>query len=232
MRERDPYPISESKRFEISKDAYSQERLQAIKEVFQEIKNSTPFGVAFSMYGSLSKGKKLDESNYFDADIDLSIYVDEESVESNFDEFFKDSSIVDIEQKKDMVRNLIKSKVQEKLHLLKSNGELSNNIWMYDISEDTVSDLINSVTEDSNFENSFELRKICRMFHLDVGGRMKKYRKYFFEHLLNQPAETREDLWQKVISTLMEKERYNQIPSQIESQYPKTFLAAYKYYAS
>ena len=57
------YIPSSDKRFEISSDVFSRERINAVKETYKILKNEIPFFAGITVYGSLSKGKKLDETN-------------------------------------------------------------------------------------------------------------------------------------------------------------------------
>lgn len=238
MREKDPYNPSPEKRFAISKDEYSRDRIKIIQEIYEEITKEFPFKVGFSLYGSLSKGKILDAENFLDADIDLVVYVDADDVAKNFNAFRiehnlpKSADSEDLEQNRNTVRELVRSHIKNRLTSLPSNGELTKNIWMYDITTTDIQKLLENVSEHSDLHDSFELRKLVRMFHLDVGGGMKKYRVALLQYLKDRPLEYREKIWSKISSSLRLKERYNDIPSKISPQYPETFDEAYKYYVN
>lgn len=76
-----PYTPSVDKRFEISKDPYSKERLAILKNLRSHIKEMFDIDSGISLFGSLSTGKPLDKTSQASADIDLSIFVDEDSLQ-------------------------------------------------------------------------------------------------------------------------------------------------------
>lgn len=63
-------------RFRISKDEFSRERYKTVKETVEELVNAFPDrGLAFTLFGSLTKGKVLRNSEEaFNADIDMLCY--------------------------------------------------------------------------------------------------------------------------------------------------------------
>lgn len=70
------YEPSQTKRFEISRDPYSRERLKAASETIRELKSRYPFVVGAVLFGSLSKGKFLNEQSAGGSDIDMAVYLD------------------------------------------------------------------------------------------------------------------------------------------------------------
>ncbi|MCA9364631.1 MAG: hypothetical protein KC736_01935 [Candidatus Moranbacteria bacterium] len=89
------YEPSEKKRFEISKDEYSRERLETIKTFYEKMQHSfgIPMGVALS--GSLAKGKELDAEKKDASDVDFTFYID-------FDEY-KQKYIENLGRNKDFL---------------------------------------------------------------------------------------------------------------------------------
>lgn len=69
------YTPPQSKRFDISKDAYSQRRLEVIRSAFAELKKVLP-SIGISLFGSLSKGKELTAETHAKSDIDVDIIVE------------------------------------------------------------------------------------------------------------------------------------------------------------
>ena len=85
----DQYTPNSEKRWKVSEDEISRERLKGIREMHDYFKEQIPgVTVAVSLFGSLSKGKELDQSTAQSADMDLSVFVDYEEFEKNFQQIF------------------------------------------------------------------------------------------------------------------------------------------------
>lgn len=78
------YEPSQVKRFEISKDRYSRERLQALRVTIKELRSKHPFIISAVLFGSLSKGKQLNEDTEGQSDIDAVIYIDEDEARKEY----------------------------------------------------------------------------------------------------------------------------------------------------
>lgn len=72
---------------------------------------------------------------------------------------------------------------------------------------------------------------IARMFGLDVGGGMKKYRQAFIKELVEMGVKG-ETLWMVVDRAIRLCERDNDIPNVLERQFPETLEKAVKYYSA
>ena len=82
---RDNYEASHAKRWEISKDETSSERLEKLKEAFIYFKEQVPgVTIALTLFGSLSKGKELNSQNKDSSDVDVSVFVDYDELLVNF----------------------------------------------------------------------------------------------------------------------------------------------------
>jgi predicted nucleotidyltransferase len=218
---------SHEKRFEVSKDSYSESRIRLVQRIFKEIKEKFPFDVGFSLYGSLSKGKVLKPETAEDSDIDLIVYVDSDDVAEGLD----DSSVEepDVEKQRTEAREQIRNFIRTSMQEAGLNEEAYKHIWMYDISEENIGNLFEGLEEGTRWEDSAPLRKVVRLFHLDVGGGMKKYRRAFFRHLEQQPSEYREMIWSLIVKHLKYKERRDKTDNMTD-QYPETFEEASEYY--
>lgn len=75
------------KRFEISRDEISRERLRVVKEIFEKLTQLIPIRIALALYGSLSKGKELETATAPASDIDLIIYIDTDNLMSNYEQW-------------------------------------------------------------------------------------------------------------------------------------------------
>lgn len=85
-----PYIPTSAKRFEISHDSFSRERLTAIAAMVKELRKNHPFVAGASLFGSLSKGKQLDKEAADKSDVDLIIYIDPDELKRNYDSFEQD----------------------------------------------------------------------------------------------------------------------------------------------
>lgn len=79
------YEPTHTKRFEISKDSYSRERLKAIVDTTKELRARYSFVVGTTIFGSLSKGKSLDAQSAERSDIDVIIFINEHQALENFE---------------------------------------------------------------------------------------------------------------------------------------------------
>lgn len=88
------YEPSQTKRFEISKDPYSRERLRATVDTIKELRVRYPFVVGATLFGSLSKGKSLDTQSAEKSDIDVVIFVDDNKAKENFEKLEEENDEV------------------------------------------------------------------------------------------------------------------------------------------
>jgi len=103
----DNYESSQAKRWEISKDETSRERLKKLKEVHDYFREQVPgVTVALSLFGSLSKGKELNQENKNTSDVDVSVFVDYDELEENF------KKILDSQPESDFIR-FVRGQVEE-----------------------------------------------------------------------------------------------------------------------
>jgi len=79
------YTPSEEKRFAVSPDSYSRERLKTIRSIYLDLKQELPdVSIAFSLGGSLAKGKELTADSAGTTDIDLYVFYDDEQARINY----------------------------------------------------------------------------------------------------------------------------------------------------
>lgn len=81
------YTPTTKRRFEISNDTYSRERLRGLLETYRQLKEEIPFFAGMMLHGSLSKGKQLTAENAPHTDVDLLAYMDNEKYEELITEF-------------------------------------------------------------------------------------------------------------------------------------------------
>lgn len=78
------YKPSQTKRFEISHDPISRERITALTTTIKELRRKHPFVAGAILFGSLSKGKQLDENTADKSDVDFTIYLDTDRLTGDY----------------------------------------------------------------------------------------------------------------------------------------------------
>lgn len=86
--EKVPYTPSTTRRFEVSHDHFSRSRLRSLLAARRVLHYEVPFFAGMSLFGSLSKGKMLDDESARTTDIDLIAYIDERRFQKTAEEFF------------------------------------------------------------------------------------------------------------------------------------------------
>lgn len=81
--EKVPYTPSQIKRFEVSCDRFSRERVQMVHKIVHDVRRIHPFVVGAVIFGSLSKGKVLTEEIVEKSDVDLAIFIDPQLLKEN-----------------------------------------------------------------------------------------------------------------------------------------------------
>ncbi len=87
------YNSSEHKRFEISQDRYSRERIRNLKEMFTELKKDLNIDLGMILFGSLSKGKALNHKTHNLSDIDVTIYINQGQFKKKCFSFIKEKKL-------------------------------------------------------------------------------------------------------------------------------------------
>ncbi len=252
-----PYEASETKRFEVSRDEFSRQRIEVIKEIRQLVLDSLDVPVGTSAFGSLAKGKDLSErETAMITDIDMAVFVDYASLEQHRDQLsgnkrfqhaidaatvaLRDSGMREEEILEIGLGNYIKKIALEKIKKeARSLALPTASIAVYNISdtgaystmgqlekyESAIRDgkLREPLTEDAK-------RRIALLFALDIGGGLKHYRQTFLAQLGQLDEETRNQKWGLVGQVIREIERLNQIPENLEPQFPQTYDEAVTYY--
>ena len=226
-----------AERFKISKDPHSRERMYLLQGLQDRLKTEVP-GVrfAFSVFGSLTKGKvlrprnlwKLDPGN-LKSDVDMVCFFDRDDaaaqiktlLEHNvaykkfFHEQTKDVRSMDPEGLYPLSRYVE--------HFLKEQIEAATGIrHLRDISVERISmdgedsilgklqtaqQLLETKDEDSEEGSVASLKEVAKCFNLDVGGGLKPYRQDFLLKLSQMEPVLAESLWQKVDENVRRLER-------------------------
>lgn len=228
------YEPSKVKRFEISKDEESQERLKTVLYAFRALNRAVPeLQIGFSLFGSLSRGKKIDQGNEGSTDIDLCIFFNDEvlkdfdvfkSVYQNIekliygvnepfdDNYYKNTSLSARDSKIGLMISL---------YLMRKIGKKYDLQYFFQkINEELI------LNDPDFFEDVYAVRNIylIALFGLDVGGGLKKYQKKFVETLLKFDKVKRDMIWKRIAERLKTGERgYKEIPEKVLKQYPEDF---------
>ncbi len=91
MAEKSPYRPAPHKRFYISPDPDSRERVQTLYATVQEMRRTIPFFAGVTLFGSLSKGKPLDQDTAAETDIDIFAFIDHPALIKNAGQFAKEN---------------------------------------------------------------------------------------------------------------------------------------------
>lgn len=84
-----PYEPTLKRRFELSQDPFTQERVQSLLTAYRELKRDVPFFAGITAFGSLTKGKVLNADSAKKTDIDLFLFVDREKYDAMIGEFIE-----------------------------------------------------------------------------------------------------------------------------------------------
>lgn len=259
MTERVEYQPIDTKRFHISEDEFSRERIGKIKEMYFELKKiiGDEIKIGFSLYGSLSKGKKLDSQSALQTDVDLQIYVDlddlmraienlqGEKTSNKFLSFVLDhaqsissehlfsTSILrmSIEYFVNTFRRdefPLKFDTDISVEFIRNGGE-----WSIMMASDILDDVIESGDEGNIESVSFSL---AHYFALDVGGGLKPYRQKFFVELIQMDPERAQKKWSNLRQALFTERgknlSFSEVPNEkIQKLYPPAdYRQAAQYY--
>ncbi|GEM_PF-4624549 len=136
--EKVPYSPSEARRFDLSHDEYSRERVKSLLTAYRTLKEELPFFAGLSVFGSLSKGKALTVETAQETDIDVFAFIDNDKYKETiydfentpeFQEFFQEYmkkpqySAMDMERvRADNVRSATERFLEKRLKQLVSQG--------------------------------------------------------------------------------------------------------------
>lgn len=84
-----PYEPTLKRRFELSQDPFTQERVKALLKAYRELRQDVPFFAGMTAFGSLTKGKVLNAESAKKTDIDLFLFVDREKYDAMIGEFIE-----------------------------------------------------------------------------------------------------------------------------------------------
>lgn len=216
------YTPNPTKRFDISKDDYSRGRLRAVREVYEELKEVFP-SVGVALFGSLSKGKVLTDESYNISDIDLVIFIDAKEISDHLTK----GAVRQIAQEM-MARKLYQKEPLSKRHMTQDL-----HIVAFDAKKIVENlKIINPKESEESADIWYDaLDDACKLFHLDVGGGLAKFRKALLHEMRTLPQEEREKIWKEIANALIITERNKtEVPTELTRQYPATYEEALRYY--
>lgn len=250
-----PYIPSQTKRFEISKDSFSKERVTAVHEAYKQLKQEVPFFAGITVFGSLSKGKALTKQTADKSDVDFVVFLDRDEYEKTIEKFARiTSGFVPMQRlyssDKEKVRqdglqngameyvfyrarDIIKANIVNLAQGAKKKfaGNLASFISLEgNESIFNLVDLHDWFVEQTGYDGEENLWDYAAPFFLDVGGGLKKYRRAFIKRLSEEPTDRAEYLWSIVVKAMKYWERKEEVPEEISRSYPTTFEDAKKYY--
>lgn len=257
-----------NKRFVLSKEDFSNERLTAVKEEVEEIKEKYPEVLSLCMFGSMVKGTAHEGS-----DVDAYLYID--SAKAAERKGVTEEEILETHERLDEVyltKEVAKLYILEFRNGLKEKADLEDkdveHIRSRPISEKIINDEIKALTDyytekekiDTFYERLAEWEKkkpevgvsidellayqksrpemprspslvmpdLGPMFHLEVGGGIRKYRKMFLDKLV-ELGPVGEKIWAKTIESTEIME--NNLSTDESKRYPRTLADAVRVYS-
>lgn len=87
------YEPSEKRRFEVSKDEYSRERIKTVESFYEKMRNYFDVSMGLVLFGSLVKGKILDKENQENSDIDFTLFVDLDEYRKKYIENLRNNTV-------------------------------------------------------------------------------------------------------------------------------------------
>ncbi len=247
-----PYHPSERKRFDVSPDQISRERLRVLKTEYDRWHQRLPeIGIGFSLFGSLSKGKALMIETAALTDVDLHLFIDLDDVTTHAAELFVNGSDfarsrdyinrhqtddeTPINPNWDAVAHTIGSDLRERFYD-RPNSIADLAVQDHPIQRRGPLSILGTVERylEPDPYDAVDYFQLAAPWHLDVGGGLKPYRQAFLRELSSDrfTPNKRDKYWLTIAQAVAEVERYGQanIPETIRKHYPRTFDEAVQYY--
>lgn len=244
-------------RFRLSEEEFAKERLEHLKQGFDKLKTEDDAVLSLCMFGSFVKGNVKPESDidgyvFVDADKLLARAKANASDPEKIEPVYENSSNKSTETY--LTEKLwleYKDKVNKDLG---ESGVLSteqlNGIKVRPVNEEILSHQINGLAEYHKELEEFNKKRteyvegkseehpekpefigisstLVGMFHLDMGGGIRKYRKSVIDKL-SSIGEEGEKIWGEIVEGVEMQEQYYQ--TNTDKRYPRTLLEAQKIY--
>jgi hypothetical protein len=206
------YTPSRKKRFEISNDEYTHERVTRVSELYHRLKDRFPELVSINLFGSIVQGKELNDDTTRVTDIDLAIYVDvsilPQTSEDEQNKFWKETS------------GEIRDATEQAFHEIRGLSEAEetfkrNDIFIMLIKDDSIIKWY----EETFVRNGSGRDYVSMFFGMNIGDGINKYRLHFLEHLRDLGGEG-EKRWEDFVLDLSKKEKKTDSEDGIINLYP------------
>lgn len=222
------YPTPDNHFFEISKDQHSRERVKILREVRREIDGMYPdLQVAFSLWGSLSKGKEL--KYHGDSDTDLTVFYNEEALKriaNTSDTFFgvSKSHLVNHRPYEDVFTDMLGDFIRKRIQKGHWGSSATSGIVLYSVDDGLFADLAGSDSRGNSFAITF--------FGYDLGG-LRFYQKQILRKVTELPDNEREEWWTKIKDSginFFRRRKEEDLREKLKADIPQTFGDACKRY--
>ncbi len=214
-----PYTPSETKRYEISPDEYSRRRITALRDIHHSLESALRIPLSFCIIGSLVKGKTLTPDTAEYADIDMSIFFDEEAL--------RNKPITERELV-NLIQDNLRIKLEKQKEALGLKEVSMKHVSVRPINSGSIQKTIDSKRYRPGAAPDMNLSKF---FTLSIGETVKKYRQEFLRKLATmEDQEKAERIWNSVRESVEKAERGNNIPNSIKDRFPQTLADALKFY--
>ncbi len=252
------YEPSTRRRYDISPDEISRERVKWYMRAFKDFRAQFPVPVTITFFGSLTKGKVLDETIAHHSDVDAHIFIDAEAFATKTEEvinFMQERGIKVPDAFKEHPKFLFRRQDSFKnLFLQFLNQARQNDMRISDkkiveglgfdpIAHSGPYSILSKVisyeeqerethpdTEDYFWFDQSGHLPVGMVFSLNAGGGMKCYIQSFLKQLSELPQETAERHWKAVLRATQKTDRPNGVTSELQPFYPQNFKEAEEYY--
>lgn len=240
------YSLSNKNIFQPSVDKTSLERRRAVREAANELKQMFPgLNIAFSLWGSLAKGRNLEGKNAFEHDIDLSVYYDKGELWEQFRNPDRENKLLTEIYNSEQFPNrngpnyaeqnfqfYIKSWITKKLLGKTSANFNKNKVASFDVLG-VDRDELQRFVDDPSYKSFTYLN----LFAYDVTGNLKKdWIPLYLILLSKKTPEQRDEIWKMLQIKFLAFHRKNRqtgeidVTDEILNKLPNSFEEACKFF--
>lgn len=255
-----PYEPTLKRRFELSQDPFTQERVKALLRAHRELKRDVPFFAGMTAFGSLTKGKVLDAESAKATDVDLFLFVDVDKYESMIDGFInrpditelyksvfehrREGSNVSDHERQSRIELVVNTYLSRKVSGIMNDSIIPDRRPSSLVHLDGAFEFISADSEEpfsifSWVEDDFggppaspleDNIVIAGPLLFDIGGGMRPYREAFMKKMLTLPKDKQDEYWKLTVNAMRIWEREGKNPPELADWYPDNFQDAVKIY--
>lgn len=237
-REKASYTPSKESRFEISPDAISYARIRKVMEIHRELSDKYPYHVAISLFGSLTKGKRLDAESARVTDLDMVIFVDRDDFKKEGRPGLGEEGASDAWRTLQReIRQVVRGKVEQTAQSTGADDprSLLKDLHVWPIAHEGTFSIGKTVDQtiacgmygDEQQEQGYK-EQLARYFHLDIGGGLLPYQQSYLKQLETKAHPDRD--WQIVHEAVTSTERREDLGSEPPGAFPRTYEQARAYF--